>query len=100
MMWRSLEASVKLPLVKRACFERRRKADKAMQHYSKGVKYNPIPLKVVVMSATLDTGKFSRYFNGCEVIECPGKLFPIEVFYDKPVRDFGTFLLLERNTDI
>nr|XP_049706100.1 ATP-dependent RNA helicase DHX30 isoform X1 [Helicoverpa armigera]XP_049706101.1 ATP-dependent RNA helicase DHX30 isoform X1 [Helicoverpa armigera] len=38
-------------------------------------------LKVVVMSATLDTGVFTSYFNPCPVIEVPGRTFPVEVSY-------------------
>ena len=40
-------------------------------------------LKVVVSSATLDTGRFSEYFNAPAVI-VPGRLFPIEVRYMEP----------------
>ncbi|XP_078610851.1 putative ATP-dependent RNA helicase DHX40 isoform X1 [Branchiostoma floridae x Branchiostoma japonicum] len=38
-------------------------------------------LKVVVMSATLDSGKFSKFFNSCPVFEIPGKLFPVKDVY-------------------
>ncbi|GFO08324.1 hypothetical protein PoB_003482900, partial [Plakobranchus ocellatus] len=38
-------------------------------------------LKVILMSATLDSGKFSAYFNHCPVINIPGRTFPVEVFY-------------------
>ena len=30
-------------------------------------------LKVVLMSATLNAEKFSRYFNGCPTLNIPGK---------------------------
>lgn len=36
-------------------------------------------LRVVLMSATLDAAKISSYFNGCPVINIPGKSFPVEV---------------------
>lgn len=36
------------------------------------------PLKVVVMSATLDTNKFSEFFNGCLVVDIPGRNYPVE----------------------
>ena len=39
------------------------------------------PLKVVVMSATLDVGKFSSFFNSCPVFEIPGRVFPVDVHY-------------------
>jgi ATP-dependent helicase HrpB len=38
-------------------------------------------LRIVVMSATLDSGAVSAYLNGCPVIEVPGRLYPIEVEY-------------------
>ncbi|XP_049880969.1 ATP-dependent RNA helicase DHX30-like isoform X2 [Pectinophora gossypiella] len=38
-------------------------------------------LKIVVMSATLDTEVFTRYFDSCPVIEVPGRTFPVEVSY-------------------
>lgn len=36
-------------------------------------------LKVVVMSATLDSEKFSNYFEGAPLIKVPGRTFPVEV---------------------
>lgn len=41
-------------------------------------------LKVVVSSATLDTEKFSRFFDGAPAITVPGRLFPIETVYLPP----------------
>ena len=38
-------------------------------------------LKVVVSSATLDTGLFSRFFDDAPAINVPGRLFPIETRY-------------------
>ncbi|KRX23139.1 putative pre-mRNA-splicing factor ATP-dependent RNA helicase DHX15 [Trichinella nelsoni] len=38
-------------------------------------------LKVVVMSATLDAGKFQQYFNNAPLMAVPGRTFPVEVFY-------------------
>ncbi|XP_054857708.1 probable ATP-dependent RNA helicase DHX40 [Eublepharis macularius] len=41
------------------------------------------PLKVVIMSATLDTGKFSEFFGGCLVVDIPGRSYPVkEIFCD------------------
>ncbi|KAL8199093.1 UNVERIFIED_CONTAM: putative ATP-dependent RNA helicase dhx40 [Gekko kuhli] len=41
------------------------------------------PLKVMVMSATLDTGKFSEFFGGCSVVDIPGRSYPVkEIFCD------------------
>ncbi|XP_066430516.1 probable ATP-dependent RNA helicase DHX40 isoform X2 [Eleutherodactylus coqui] len=36
------------------------------------------PLKVLVMSATLDTERLSEFFGNCPVCSIPGKLFPIK----------------------
>ncbi|XP_053130548.1 probable ATP-dependent RNA helicase DHX40 isoform X2 [Hemicordylus capensis] len=36
------------------------------------------PLKVVVMSATLDTEKFSAFFSRCVVVDIPGRNYPVE----------------------
>lgn len=38
-------------------------------------------LKLVVMSATLDAGKFQNYFNGAPILNIPGRLHPVEIFY-------------------
>lgn len=46
-------------------------------------------LKVIVTSATLDSAKFSAYFNNCPVINIPGKTFPVEVLYSQsPQMDY------------
>ena len=36
-------------------------------------------LKVVVTSATLDSEKFSAYFNNCPVFNIPGRTFPVKI---------------------
>jgi ATP-dependent helicase HrpB len=38
-------------------------------------------LKIVVMSATLQTDALSKYFPGAPVVKCQGRLFPVEVRY-------------------
>jgi len=38
-------------------------------------------LKLLVMSATIDTGMVSNYMNGADIIECPGRVFPVTVSY-------------------
>ena len=40
------------------------------------------PLKVVVMSATLDVTKFSTFFNSCPIFEIPGRVHPVSVTYN------------------
>jgi len=38
-------------------------------------------LKLILMSATMDSNKFSRYFNRCPSLNIPGFTFPVEQFY-------------------
>ncbi|KAM9911400.1 hypothetical protein OXX69_003560 [Metschnikowia pulcherrima] len=46
-------------------------------------------LKVVVTSATLDSDKFSRYFNNCPVLTIPGRTYPVEVLFSRePEQDY------------
>ncbi|GAB5588235.1 DEAH-box ATP-dependent RNA helicase prp43 [Umbelopsis nana] len=46
-------------------------------------------LKVIVMSATLDAGKFQKYFNNAPLLSVPGRTFPVEIYYTpEPERDY------------
>ncbi|KAI9339719.1 P-loop containing nucleoside triphosphate hydrolase protein [Pilaira anomala] len=46
-------------------------------------------LQVVVMSATLDAGKFQKYFDDAPLLAVPGRTFPVEIFYTpEPERDY------------
>jgi ATP-dependent helicase HrpB len=38
-------------------------------------------LRIVVMSATLDTGAVSKFFDHCPVIDVPGRVYPLDVSY-------------------
>ncbi|SOV22542.1 pre-mRNA-splicing factor ATP-dependent RNA helicase PRP43, putative [Plasmodium sp. DRC-Itaito] len=38
-------------------------------------------LKLIVMSATLDAEKFQKFFNDSKILNIPGRLFPVEIFY-------------------
>jgi len=38
-------------------------------------------LRLVVMSATLDTAAVSRFLDGCPVVDVPGRLHPLDVSY-------------------
>lgn len=40
-------------------------------------------LKVLVASATLDTERFSRFFDDAPVFRIPGRRFPVDIFYTK-----------------
>lgn len=43
-------------------------------------------LRVLISSATLDSGAFADFFNGAPVIEVEGRTFPVETHYLPPVR--------------
>ncbi|XP_045343286.1 ATP-dependent RNA helicase DHX33 isoform X1 [Leopardus geoffroyi] len=48
-----------------------------------------LPLKVIVMSATMDVDLFSQYFGGAPVLYLEGRQHPIQVFYTKqPQQDY------------
>lgn len=38
-------------------------------------------LRVILMSATIDTSLFSKYFNNCPVVDIPGRAHPVEQFF-------------------
>lgn len=46
------------------------------------------PLKVVIMSATLNSEQFSTFFNSCPVFEIPGRTFPVSLHYCCPDDSF------------
>lgn len=49
-------------------------------------KYNP--LKLVIMSASLDARVFSEYFGGAKAVHVQGRQFPVDIFYThKPETD-------------
>jgi len=46
-------------------------------------------LKIVVMSATLDSGKFVEYWNDAPLMKVPGRMHPVEIFYtEEPEPDY------------
>ena len=46
-------------------------------------------LKLVIMSATLDAGKFQGYFDNAPLMNVPGRTHPVEIFYTpEPERDY------------
>ncbi|RKP34082.1 P-loop containing nucleoside triphosphate hydrolase protein [Dimargaris cristalligena] len=54
----------------------------------KGVVHQRTDLKIIVMSATLDAGKFQQYFDA-PLLTVPGRTFPVEVFYTpEPKADY------------
>ncbi|XP_063152453.1 probable ATP-dependent RNA helicase DHX40 isoform X3 [Candoia aspera] len=53
---------------------------KQLLHQEKDIKRKE-PLKVVVMSATLDVEKFSAFFGCCSVVEIPGREYLVEQIF-------------------
>jgi len=46
-------------------------------------------IKIVVMSATLDAGKFQTYFDDSPLLSVPGRTHPVEILWaNEPARDF------------
>jgi len=41
-------------------------------------------LKIIITSATIDVGKFSKHFDDAPVVEVSGRSFPVEVIYNHP----------------
>ncbi|TIA91229.1 hypothetical protein E3P99_01191 [Wallemia hederae] len=52
-------------------------------------------LKIILMSATVDSEKISTYFGGCPVISVPGRTFPVEVCYLEDAIEFSGFRIDE-----
>lgn len=53
------------------------------------------PLKLIIMSATMDVDNFSRYFNHAPVYYIQGRTYPIEIFYTQEKQsDYVTTALI------
>ncbi|EXX76142.1 P-loop containing nucleoside triphosphate hydrolase protein [Rhizophagus irregularis] len=50
-------------------------------------------LKVILMSATIEASKISRYFDHCPIIEIPGKIFPVEVKFLEDVIEETDYMI-------
>ncbi|MEQ2209610.1 hypothetical protein XENOCAPTIV_001470, partial [Xenoophorus captivus] len=53
-------------------------------------------LKVLVASATLDTERFSSFFDDAPVFRIPGRRFPVDIFYTKEEIEACCEMLQER----
>jgi len=60
--------------------ERSLNVDFLLGYMKRLVKIRP-ELKVIVTSATIDTERFSQFFDGAPVIEVSGRTYPVEVRY-------------------
>ncbi|KAM4567282.1 putative ATP-dependent RNA helicase DHX40 isoform 1-T1 [Odontesthes bonariensis] len=63
---RSLNTDILLGLLK-----------KVFSNPSKATKGRSVPLKVVVMSATLESDKLSAFLDNCPVFAIPGRMYPV-----------------------
>lgn len=54
-----------------------------------GKAYTGRNLKIVVMSASIDKEAFSRYFGGCPIVECNGRMHHVQITYLPPPKDGG-----------
>lgn len=58
---------------------------KSIQEKRRGTKH---PLKIIVMSATLDAERFSLFFNNANILFVEGKMYPVQRLYlTQPVED-------------
>ncbi|GCB68205.1 hypothetical protein scyTo_0012244 [Scyliorhinus torazame] len=55
-------------------------------------------LNLILMSATVDSDKFARYFGHCPVINIPGRIYPVEVFHLEEVVE-ETGYVLEKDSE-
>nr|XP_023019825.1 putative ATP-dependent RNA helicase DHX33 [Leptinotarsa decemlineata] len=52
---------------------------------------NLAPLKILIMSATMDVDHFSKYFNNCQAVYLEGRTYPVNVYHTiKPHDDYQT----------
>ncbi|XP_075212516.1 ATP-dependent RNA helicase DHX33 [Lycorma delicatula] len=52
------------------------------------------PLKVLIMSATMDVDHFSKYFNNASIVYLEGRQYPVEVFHAVEPQDDYCFSCL------
>ncbi|XP_029027999.1 probable ATP-dependent RNA helicase DHX40 [Betta splendens] len=53
--------------------------------FSKATKSRSFPVRVVVMSATLETDKLSAFLDNCPVFTIPGRMFPVTCTFGSAV---------------
>jgi len=52
-----------------------------------------LPLKVVLMSATLDASQMAEYFGGCPILHAQGRTFPVQQYYLEDVYEMTEYVL-------
>jgi ATP-dependent RNA helicase DHX29 len=53
--------------------------------------------RVVLMSATVDAEKISRYFGDCPMVHVPGRTFPIDVKYLEDAVELAQWSITEKS---
>eukprot|EP00958_Prasinococcus_capsulatus_P005428 scaffold526_cov356-Prasinococcus_capsulatus_cf.AAC.4 len=87
---RTMQGDFLLIVLKRLVKQRR-------QWHADGKPDCPGPLKVVLMSATVDADKFARYFGDCPALFAPGRTFPVEASYLEDVYEMLQYNLSPDN---
>lgn len=49
-------------------------------------------LRIILMSATIDTTLFSEYFNNCPVVEIPGRAYPVQQYFLEDCIELTSFI--------
>ena len=113
---RSLQTDILFGVVKRAMDSRRSEGSRGEQERNipqdngmpvgtldervrrrmrqRALEWNLPPLKVVVMSATLDIDTFQSFFPEAGVIKIPGRQYPVQIVYTKESQDVSDPLFL------
>lgn len=60
--------------------ERDKFSDFLLISLKEGLHLNP-NIKIILMSATIDSDLFTKYFNDCPLIQVPGRMYDVETFY-------------------
>eukprot|EP01054_Gregarina_sp_Poly1_P000793 Gregarina_sp_Poly_1__792@NODE_118_length_13642_cov_140_527956_g105_i0_p2_GENE_NODE_118_length_13642_cov_140_527956_g105_i0NODE_118_length_13642_cov_140_527956_g105_i0_p2_ORF_typecomplete_len830_score94_12Flavi_DEAD/PF07652_14/1_5e17DEAD/PF00270_29/6_7e14HA2/PF04408_23/3_6e12Helicase_C/PF00271_31/2_7e10Helicase_C/PF00271_31/9e03AAA_19/PF13245_6/6_4e07AAA_22/PF13401_6/8_3e06AAA_22/PF13401_6/2_8e03AAA_30/PF13604_6/0_00083ResIII/PF04851_15/0_021AAA_11/PF13086_6/0_093AAA_11/PF13086_6/2_8e03AAA_5/PF07 len=71
---RSLNIDVLLALIKR-------EIRGSLANRSRYPRIQDVPVRFVITSATLDVGKFCKFFNDCPLLVVPGRLFPVKCIH-------------------
>lgn len=76
---RSLHTDVLLPLLKDLVKYRQQEAERRRGE-EEGEEDDAF-FRLLISSATLEADKFSRYFEGAKVLNIPGRVYPVDIFY-------------------
>lgn len=55
--------------------------------------HTPMPLKIVLMSATIDLEMLSTYLRGCTTMSAKGRTFPVEQFFLEDAYEMTSYRL-------